>query len=178
LNNDNYHSLKILIPQNISKEIFTNEFENYFKILFGKCLKITIENVFIFISISSQIENFQLLTKCIEFLQKIENPSIESILNIFEYFDIIFGKLEMNSFLKTIVSQLSSISKSNLLKISSLCLSPILKNEFLIIESEDSLFEFLNEYFCIFGRSGFYLFENIYFEYLKIENIEKFISNY
>jgi hypothetical protein len=54
----------------------------------------------------------------------------------------------------------------------------ILKSEFLQVEREDAHFDFLKECFDIFRASSFHLFENVYFEYLKIENINEFISKY
>jgi hypothetical protein len=178
LKNENHHSLKIAIPQNLSSEKFLKEFEIYFKLLFGQELTITLENVFIFLSISSQTESTELYRKCIQYLQKVENPSLKIILRFFKHFNFIVNEIEMNQLTKTIASQFSSISKKKLLKIHPIGLSHILKSEFLQIESEDALFDFLNEYFTIFGAYSFHLFENVYFEYLKIENINEFISKY
>jgi hypothetical protein len=170
---ESVYSMVINIPKEFDYFEYFSAFQNIFNLQFGFPLSIDLSNIQIYSSISSQIQ----LSELFNYLKSIEN--IEFSENDFILFLSKYPTFSSNLLSKSIEFISKSFSKvetKNLLKIHPQNLSKVLQSESLLIESNDSLFDFLIKYFSEWGNSSSFLFQFIDFRLLSISKLNFFFK--
>jgi hypothetical protein len=161
---ENEFSLEIECPFHIKGSKFEKGFEMIFKLLYGIPLSFEKENIEILLSISSQIENSIIVNSILQFIESIDfsnsEQHIESFLSILQFSDFISDKINLHSIISKISENIENISFDSLSYIPHSGILKILRSEYLKIENEDSLFEFLFEYTKKWNSLFFPFFSN------------------
>jgi hypothetical protein len=171
---NNHHSISIECRSEIEQSKFEESFENIFKLLYGCPLFVCENNFETILSISTQLGNSIIFNHCIEFLESIDisKSKIETLLWILQFSDFIFERIELSSIVSKFAENFENISFESLSNISPSGISKILQSSNLKLKNENSLFEFLFEYFQRWNEFSIPLFSNVYFEYLNENNLK------
>jgi hypothetical protein len=175
LRNEGTLSLEIICPEGINESTFEDEFENVFKIVYGFPFCVTRDNFGSVLSISTQLDNSTILEECFEYLKTFDFENVESLLWILNFAEFV-PQIPVNV---SMISTNFETTKFDLfLDLAPSAMSKILKCDALRIESEDSLLEFLLEYWKRWNSESIPLFENVYLEYLNESSLTKFTNFY
>jgi hypothetical protein len=171
---DNVYSMTINISSRFDYFEYLSAFRNIFLIQLGFPLSIDESNIQIYSSISRRLQIHELS----EFLKSFEHHSqfseheMISLLSKFPTFTSTF----LSESIENISKSFSEMNENNLLKIHPQNLMKILQSPSLLIESNDSLFDFLEKYIFEWGCSSSFLFQFVDFRLLSISKLKEFFK--
>jgi hypothetical protein len=86
--------------------------------------------------------------------------------------------IDISSLASFAAKHISQINRISILGLDALILDQILSDNNLMIENEDWLYELIDEYVTMHGKSSSFLFKNVAFEYLSCGSMHQFIRNF
>jgi hypothetical protein len=176
LKNENQFCLEIECPEHIRRSRVEKEFENVFKVIYGFPLSLKKKNIESLLSIYSELENSTIFNLCTEFCKSNNIGNIERVLIILENSEILSENFDISSIVSQTSEEFEKNSFETLSNIHPSGISKILQSPKLKLKSEESLFEFLLKCFEKWKDQSISLFECLYFEYLKEQNLSKFFE--
>jgi TPR repeat protein len=181
-NFENISELILEIPSKYKISDFLKYFSEFFNVVHGQSIEITENSFEIFLYISKQLQNDQLLKICFQFVSSHKFKSISEKLDFLSKFEFENENdnetLSFENLFDEIAENFNSLNIESLSDILPKSLFQLLKSKKLNIHSEDEKFAFAFHSFQINKLQSMFLFETIDFSKLSKSKIEQFFNSF